>query len=168
MTRYGVERKCDGAGALETARAFKPEVAFIDLNMPRMATDRFLVPHRRRELGECTGRVPPLRGLNHLVRSPKPSTMCRPSAEAQKSREGRMVTNARIDRALVTLGSDTELLYWEAKLGASPVAIAAAISCVGTDPSALRQWLVARRLARLRPGEDDGAQERPATRQQVA
>lgn len=78
-----------------------------------------------------------------------------------------MAANARIDRALVALGSDIELLYWEAKLGASRLAIGVAMESVGNDPGAVRQWLVARHLARLRPGEDD-AQEPAATQQHVA
>jgi hypothetical protein len=78
-----------------------------------------------------------------------------------------MATRGRIDRAAVSLGSSTEVIYWEAKLGASPIAIAAALSCVGTKPAAVRQWLVEHHLARLRAGEDHGPPE-PAPQQQVA
>ena len=66
-----------------------------------------------------------------------------------------MASASTIDRRQVTLGSTTEILYWEVKIGASPSAIAEAIACVGRDPAAVRAWLRSRQLARMRVGEED-------------
>jgi hypothetical protein len=66
-----------------------------------------------------------------------------------------MAGGSRIDRCRVTLETQTELLYWETKIGASPVAIAMAIARVGSDPGAVRAWLCNRQLARMRVGDED-------------
>ena len=66
-----------------------------------------------------------------------------------------MANPSRIDRCRVTLETQTELLYWETKIGASSGAIAMAVARVGSDPGAVRAWLRNRQLARIRVGEED-------------
>ena len=65
-----------------------------------------------------------------------------------------MGSSARIDRTRVSVSTEAECLYWEARLRAHRADIGAAIEEVGTEPTAIATWLAARRRSRLIPGED--------------
>jgi len=64
-----------------------------------------------------------------------------------------MGTAARIDRHHVTLGTETERLYWEVKLGAHRADLAEAVAEVGDEPAAVTAWLARNRRRGLQPGE---------------
>ena len=61
-----------------------------------------------------------------------------------------MARSERIDRQHVSLASEAENLYWEAKLGAVRDSITLALCEVGDDPAAIAQWLANHHLARQR------------------
>ena len=65
-----------------------------------------------------------------------------------------MGSTARIDRTRVSVSTEAECLYWEARLRADRADIRAAIEEVGTAPAAVETWLAARHRSRLIPGED--------------
>jgi len=65
-----------------------------------------------------------------------------------------MGSSARIDRTRVSVSTEAECLYWEARLRAHRADIRAAIGDVGPEPAAVETWLAARRRSRLIPGED--------------
>ena len=65
-----------------------------------------------------------------------------------------MGSSARIDRTRVSVSTEAECLYWEARLRAQRADIRAAIEDVGPAPAAVATWLAARRRSRLIPGED--------------
>jgi hypothetical protein len=65
-----------------------------------------------------------------------------------------MTSSARIDRTCVSVASEAERLYWQARLRAGLADIREAIDEVGTAPGDVQAWLAARRRSRLIPGED--------------
>jgi len=64
-----------------------------------------------------------------------------------------MGSSARIDRTRVSLATETERLYWQARLRAALADIREALDEVGTAPPDVQSWLAARRRSRLIPGE---------------
>jgi hypothetical protein len=67
---------------------------------------------------------------------------------------GTMPSSSKIDRNHVSLSTDTQRLYWQAKLGAEGADIAEAIAATGSEPGAIASWLRQRKRAHLRPGEE--------------
>jgi hypothetical protein len=65
-----------------------------------------------------------------------------------------MPSSARIDRTCVSVATEAECLYWQARLRAGLADIREAIDDVGTAPADVQAWLAARRRSRLIPGED--------------
>jgi len=51
----------------------------------------------------------------------------------------------RTDRSRVTLDTEADCRYWEARFGTTRVAIAAAVAAVGDAPGRVNGWLLTNR-----------------------
>jgi hypothetical protein len=75
----------------------------------------------------------------------------------RQARGGKMEITRNIDRQRVTLTTEVECLYWEAKLGAGRADIREAIDAAGSEPQAVERWLQETHRSHIRPTVGSGA-----------